>query len=173
MVIIKQKGRRVVAFLLQVFTDSPEATEDLGEELGKLLQPDDVVALVGELGAGKTVFVHGIARALGVEDTVSSPSFLIVQEYRGQCPLFHCDFYRVNSYQELEDIGWEEYLNRGGVVVIEWANLIPEALPGEYLRVVFSFCEPSASSRCLEFYPIGRRYQEIVKELAKRCGYWE
>jgi len=162
-----------VAFLWQVFSDSPEATESLGEELGKLLRPGDVIALVGELGAGKTAFVHGIARGLGVSDTVSSPSFLIVQEYRGQCPLFHCDFYRVNSYQELENIGWEEYLNRGGVVVIEWANLIPEALPQEYLKVVFSFSESSTSSRYLEFYPLGQRYQEIVKELAKKCGCWE
>lgn len=146
-------------------------TEKIGEELGSLLGEGDVVSLSGSLGAGKTVFVHGVARGLGVKDPVSSPSFIIVQEYRGRFPVFHADFYRLRSYRELEDVGWLEYLKQGGVILIEWGELFPEALPSEYLQIEIERSQPIETSRVLRFKPYGRRYEALVKELAVKCGF--
>jgi tRNA threonylcarbamoyladenosine biosynthesis protein TsaE len=153
-------------------SSGPAATEKVGYALGRLLKPGDTVSLVGELGAGKTVFVHGAAAGLDVVDTVSSPSFLIVQEYRGRLTVFHCDFYRLDSYQELEDIGWDDYFSRGGVILIEWGNRIPEALPESYLEVVIDRGRVE-NERLLRFIPHGSRYGGLVKELADRCASWE
>lgn len=118
----------------QTVSPSPEDTEMIGEDLGRRLAPGDVLSLVGELGAGKTVFARGLARGLACSE-VSSPSFLIVQEYQGRYPVFHCDFYRLRSPRELEGIGWEEYLRGQGIVLIEWGDLIPGCLPEEYMEV--------------------------------------
>lgn len=157
----------------EIRSDSPIFTEKVGESLGKLLGPGDVVSLIGELGAGKTVFVHGVARGLEVQDPVSSPSFLIVQEYRGKYPVFHCDFYRLDSYQELEDIGWDDYSRREGVILIEWGNRIPEALPENYLEIAIQQPDPLEDRRLLCFIPNGSRYDGIIKELAEKCVSWE
>lgn len=154
----------------EIVSSGPQVTQLLGEELGKLLAPGDVVSLVGELGAGKTVFVHGIARGLGVSSPVSSPSFILIQEYEGKYPVFHCDFFRLQSYQELEEIGWDEYRKRGGVILIEWGNRIPEALPEEYLEVVIAYCDSSESTRRIQFRPQGGRYEAKIKELKDACG---
>jgi tRNA threonylcarbamoyladenosine biosynthesis protein TsaE len=156
----------------KIASPNPEYTEMIGEELGERLAPGDVVSLVGELGAGKTVFVRGVARGLGC-DGVSSPSFLIVQEYRGKCPVFHCDFYRLRTMRDLEDIGWEEYLGDMGIALIEWGNLIPEALPAEFLEVRIDPVDHSDCDRRLQFIPTGGRYQMLVKELSQRFGFSE
>ena len=101
---------------MEFVTNSPEETEELGERLGRALSPGDVVAFTGDLGAGKTAFTRGIARGLGIGDRVTSPTFAIVNEYEGgRLPLFHFDMYRLTSSDELFDIGWEDYLARGGV----------------------------------------------------------
>ncbi len=155
--------------LWQAVSRSAEETERLGAELGRLLEAGDFVSLVGELGAGKTVFARGIARGLGVASPVSSASFLILQEHPGTIPFFHADFYRLESYAQLEEIGWEEYLGRGGVLVVEWGERFPEALPPEHLEVVFSFGS-GEEERLLEFRPLGRRYEEKVEELARKCS---
>ncbi len=153
----------------ETVSPSPGYTEMIGEELGRRLAPGDVVSLVGELGAGKTVFVRGVARGLGC-DGVSSPSFLIVQEYRGRSPVFHCDFYRLRTAQELIEVGWDEYLGGRGIVLIEWGNLIPEALPAEFLEVRIDPVEYSGCDRRLQFIPGGGHYQMLVKELSQRFG---
>ena len=106
-----------------------EETEELGERLGRALSPGDVVAFTGDLGAGKTAFTRGIARGLGIGDRVTSPTFAIVNEYEGgRLPLFHFDMYRLTSSDELFDIGWEDYLARGGVCAVEWSENVKEAL---------------------------------------------
>lgn len=151
----------------QIVSPSPACTEAIGEELGRRLAPGDVLSLVGELGAGKTLFVRGAARGLEC-DGVSSPSFLIVQEYQGKYPVWHCDFYRLHSARELDEIGWDEYLKGQGIVLIEWGNLIPEALPVEFLEVRIDPVQESDSARCLQFLPRGNRYQMLVKELSQR-----
>lgn len=156
----------------KIVSPSPEYTEMIGEELGERLAPGDVVSLVGELGAGKTVFVRGVGRGLGCNG-VSSPSFLIVQEYQGKWPVFHCDFYRLRTMRDLEDIGWEEYLGGRGIVLIEWGNLIPEALPAEFLEVRIDPVEHCSGDRRLQLIPTGGRYQMLVKELSQKFGFSE
>ena len=116
-------------------SDSWDETQRLGERLGRALQKGDVVALTGELGAGKTAFVQGVARGLGVAGRVASPSFTIVNEHSGRVPLFHVDFYRLEDAAELEHVGFDDYFARDGVVVVEWADRFPAALPAERLDV--------------------------------------
>ena len=113
---------------------SRDDTVRLGEAIGRRLAPGDVVALSGELGAGKTALVQGIARGLGCGDRVTSPTFTIVNEY-ADGRLFHVDFYRLERREELDAIGFDDYFARGGVIVVEWADRFPEALPAERLDI--------------------------------------
>ena len=115
----------------QFITSSEGETEDLGRRLGQRLEPGAVIAFTGGLGAGKTAFVRGLARGLGITDRVTSPTFTIVNEYEGgRLPLFHFDMYRLGSSDELFDIGWEDYLRRGGVCAVEWSERVADALEG-------------------------------------------
>ena len=108
---------------MELLSHSPEDTEDIGARLAEQLEPGAVVAFTGDLGAGKTAFTRGLARGLGVADRVTSPTFTIVNEYEGgRLPLFHFDLYRMDSPEELFDIGWEDYLARGGVCAVEWSE---------------------------------------------------
>ena len=116
-------------------TSSEAGTEALGEAMGHTLSPGAVIAYTGDLGAGKTAFTRGLARGLGIRARVTSPTFTIVNEYEGgRLPLFHFDMYRLGSADELFDIGWEDYLARGGVCAVEWSEHVSEAL-GDCLRV--------------------------------------
>jgi tRNA threonylcarbamoyladenosine biosynthesis protein TsaE len=116
---------------MQFITNAPEETEDLGEKLAKLLRPGTVLAYLGDLGAGKTAFTRGLARGLGCRETVTSPTYTIVNEYLGgRLPLFHFDMYRLASSDDLWDIGWEDYLDRQGVCAVEWSENVPEAMTG-------------------------------------------
>ena len=125
---------------LVLFTKSPAETKRLGERIGKLLLPGDVIALTGELGSGKTILTKGIARGMGIKgDPVRSPSFVLIKEYPGKVPLFHFDLYRLKKPEELNTIGYEEYFSGKGVVVIEWAERAKNLLPEEYLKIKISF----------------------------------
>ena len=116
---------------MEYMTNAPEETEALGEKLGKLLRPGTVLAYLGDLGAGKTAFTRGLARGLGCRETVTSPTYTIVNEYLGgRLPLFHFDMYRLTSSDDLWDIGWEDYLDRQGVCAVEWSENVPEAMAG-------------------------------------------
>jgi len=112
---------------MTIVTNNESETINEGEKLGRKLKPGAVVALHGELGAGKTAFTRGIAAGLGIGSTVSSPTFTIVNEYPGDVPLFHFDMYRLESESELFDIGWDDYLDRGGVCVVEWSEKVHAA----------------------------------------------
>ena len=113
---------------MEYLSHSPEETERIGETLGKTLRPGSVVAYRGGLGMGKTAFTRGLARGLGCAGRVTSPTFTIVNEYSGTVPLFHFDMYRLGSSDELFDIGWEDYLIRGGVCAVEWSENVDDAL---------------------------------------------
>ena len=116
-------------------THSESETEAVGEALATTLSPGTVIAFTGDLGAGKTAFTRGLARGLGISERVTSPTFTIVNEYEGgRLPLFHFDMYRLESSEELFDIGWEDYLRRGGVCAVEWSEKVADALVGA-LRV--------------------------------------
>ena len=114
---------------MEFITHSPEETESIGARLGKLLTSGTVLAYEGDLGAGKTAFTRGLARGLGAQDMVTSPTYTIVNEYlSGRLPLFHFDMYRLASSDDLWDIGWEDYLDRGGVCAVEWSENVADAL---------------------------------------------
>lgn len=119
---------------LEIRTESERETEAAGRALAAGLKPGSVVALFGDLGAGKTAFVRGMAAGLGIREPVSSPTFTIVNEYPGPTPLFHFDMYRLKGPDELFDIGWEDYLRRGGVCAVEWSENVEAAL-GPCVRV--------------------------------------
>ena len=120
---------------MEYLSHSPEETEHIGEMLGRRLRPGTVVAYRGGLGMGKTAFTRGLARGLGCAGRVTSPTFTIVNEYDGATPLFHFDMYRLGSSDELFDIGWEDYLTRGGVCAVEWSERVDDAMPADTLWV--------------------------------------
>lgn len=114
---------------MQFITNSPTETEAVGAALGKILSPGTVVAYRGGLGAGKTAFTRGLARGLGCTESVTSPTYTIVNEYlSGRCPLFHFDMYRLRSADDLWGIGWDDYLDRGGVCAVEWSENVAETM---------------------------------------------
>jgi len=122
---------------MEFITNSPGETEKVGEALAKVLRPGAVIAYRGDLGAGKTAFTRGLARGLGCTEQVTSPTYTIVNEYlSGKMPLFHFDMYRLHSADELFDIGWDDYLDRGGVCAVEWSENVEEALENAILVTV-------------------------------------
>ncbi len=117
-------------------TNSYQETYELGRKLGAECNPGDVFTLIGDLGVGKTVFTQGFAKGLGIEDSVNSPTFTILQIYdEGRIPLYHFDVYRIGDVSEMDEIGFEEYVFGQGVSLIEWANLIEEILPSKYTEI--------------------------------------
>lgn len=115
---------------MEFITNSPEETEKIGAAIGKIIPAGTVLAYRGDLGAGKTAFTRGLARGLGFTEAVTSPTYTIVNEYLGgRLPLFHFDMYRLSSADDLFDIGWEDYLSRGGVCAVEWSEQVADALP--------------------------------------------
>ena len=114
---------------MEFITNSPEQTEAVGAALGNILKPGTILAYRGDLGAGKTAFTRGLARGLGYHEPVTSPTYTIVNEYLGgRLPLFHFDMYRLASSDDLWDIGWEDYLERGGICAVEWSENVEDAL---------------------------------------------
>ena len=117
-------------------TNSPQETFFLGERIGRESVPGQVYTLIGDLGVGKTVFTQGVAKGLGISETVSSPTFTIVQIYEeGRMPFYHFDVYRIGDVEEMEEIGYEDCFYGDGICLIEWANLISEILPERYRRI--------------------------------------
>lgn len=151
---------------LEYVTHSPGETRALAEKLAAWLRPGDIIALNGELGSGKTEFVHGLAQGLEVPATVpvASPSFSLVHEYPGRLPLVHLDLYRLEDLpaELLPDL--EEYLAGEQVVAVEWAERLAPLLPGDYLEVRLAILDDTA--RQLSFVGHGRRGQELLRELA-------
>ncbi|WHY67340.1 tRNA (adenosine(37)-N6)-threonylcarbamoyltransferase complex ATPase subunit type 1 TsaE [Neobacillus sp. SuZ13] len=143
----------------RITTDSEE-TSLFAERFAGRLQPGDVIALEGDLGAGKTTFTKGLAKGLEIKKTVNSPTFTIIKEYKGKLPLYHMDVYRVAD--AFEDLGFDEYFEGDGVTVVEWAHLIEEQLPEERLTI-FLYRE-EGDRRRMVFKPQGRRYEQLCKE---------
>ncbi len=120
-----------------VETRSAEETFALGEKIGRECQPGKVYTMVGDLGVGKTVFTQGLAKGLGIDEPISSPTFTIVQEYEsGKMPFYHFDVYRIGDIEEMDEIGFEDYIYGNGVCMIEWANLIEEILPEKRTEII-------------------------------------
>ena len=118
-------------------TFSPEETFAFGEELGKNARPGQVYTLIGDLGVGKTVLTQGIAKGLGIDEAICSPTFTIVQEYHtGRMPFYHFDVYRIGCVEEMDEIGFDDYVYGEGLTMIEWANLIEEILPDHFWQIM-------------------------------------
>lgn len=158
--------------VLTVTSRSVEETRIIGACLAPALLPGDVISLSGDLGAGKTAFVQGIAAASGVEDRVTSPSFTIVHEYDGRYPLIHLDVYRLDSFQEVLDLGFEEFLDPDAIVLIEWGEAIFPLLPRRHLEVELrqSPDPETADDRMIVFRPRGQewiRKIQAMREMAE------
>lgn len=154
-------------------TRSASETIRLGKTFGGRLHAGDIVALIGELGAGKTQFIKGLAAGAGVgkPNYVSSPSFTLINEYPGKVPFYHIDLFRLHSQKEAEGLGLEDYFNGGGITAIEWADKIPSLLPREMLSIHMLYTGMNA--RSIEVKGKGRRYEELLKEFGMRnseCG---
>lgn len=158
--------------VLAVTSRSVEDTRLIGACLAPALLPGDVISLSGDLGAGKTAFVQGIAAACGVEDRVTSPTFTIVHEYQGRYPLIHVDVYRLDSFQEVLDLGFEEFLDPNSIVVVEWGEAISPLLPRRHLEVELrrSVDLDADDERFVVFRPHGQewiRKIQVMRETAE------
>jgi tRNA threonylcarbamoyladenosine biosynthesis protein TsaE len=128
---------------IEIISESAEQTREIARFIGEKLREGDVLALSGELGSGKTCFTGGLARGLGVDEKyqITSPTFTLINEYPGRCKLYHFDVYRLNSYTEFEDLGYEEYFCGDGIVVIEWAEKIVQILPVDTFFISFEYLD--------------------------------
>ena len=146
-------------------TKSTSETIRVGKDIGRWLLPGDVVALVGELGAGKTQFIKGLAAGVGIENSayVSSPSFTLIHEYPGQMPFYHIDLFRLGREQEAEDLGLEDYFLGRGITAIEWADKIPSLLPKELLFISIAYVDKDI--RSLEIVGKGKHYLNLVDQI--------
>lgn len=147
-------------------TKSREETLELGKRLGRKLGPGSVVALSGPLGSGKTTLAKGLAMGLGVPDEriVKSPTYVIMHQYQGRCPVYHLDLYRLNGLRDVEALGWDDLLASNGVILVEWAHQIEGYLPAEYLDIELKI--DSETGRDIALKAGGPAFQSIVREIA-------
>jgi tRNA threonylcarbamoyladenosine biosynthesis protein TsaE len=150
---------------LVVTTKSAEETRIVGASLAPILLPGDIISLSGDLGAGKTVFVQGLAAALGVQERVTSPTFTIVHEYSGRYPILHLDVYRLNNFQEVLDLGFEEFLDPLSIVAIEWGEAISPLLPRKHLDIEMRSVMDADDERTLLFRPHGPEWVRKVQAM--------
>ena len=143
----------------KLITNSEFETIEIAQNIESEKFPNMVICLNGELGSGKTMFVKGIANALGINEVITSPTFNIIKEYEGELPLYHLDVYRLDETSN--DIGIEEYFSKGGIVVIEWAENIKDILPEERLDVKIKVL--GENKRSLVFKPYGQKYEELCE----------
>ncbi len=147
----------------EFFLENEKFTEKIGQKIGKRLFPGAIICLNGDLGAGKTTITKSIAKAMEIDDDITSPTFNIVNEYTdGKLLLYHFDVYRISSSEEMYEIGFEEYINSDGVCIIEWSNLIEDILPEERLELLLTY---EGEGRKISMNPIGDKYKKIVEEV--------
>lgn len=151
--------------MFKIKTNDAEQTEKIGAQLAPILEPNDVLLLDDDLGAGKTTFTKGLAKGLGIKRYVKSPTFTIIHEYHeGRMPLYHMDVYRLEDGGG-DDLGWDEYFFGGGVSVIEWSQYIRDYLPDDYLKLKIARNDDDDDQRILTFEPQGQHYEELVAQL--------
>ena len=160
---------------MNIISQSPEETQTFGKELGRLAQPGDLFLLVGSLGTGKTCLTQGIAWGLGIEGYATSPSFVVINQYGGRLLLYHIDLYRLDTVEEVIELGLEDYLYGGGVCVVEWAEKALAVLPRQHLLIEMSFL--SETSRSIALRPSGDRYSDLLSQLdtaqrTRKAGKW-
>lgn len=150
---------------MKIELNSLDSTKEFGEKLGKLLKKGDIVALNGDLGAGKTTLTKSLGLGLGVEEYITSPTFSLINEYRGRLPVYHFDVYRLENVEELDDLGFDEYFFGGGVCIIEWAEKIEKMLPkGTIILDIRSGADED--KRTVDISGTGDRYKEVLREMS-------
>ena len=150
---------------MEFILENEEQTKQLAQKLAQFLQPQDVLLLDGDLGAGKTTFTKGLASGLGIKKNVKSPTFTLIREYQeGRLPLYHMDVYRLEETGGA-DLGLEEYFNADGVSVVEWSQFVAEDLPDTYLLIKLLKDPTNDDKRQIIFEPTGARYEKLVAEL--------
>ncbi|HZJ84151.1 MAG TPA: tRNA (adenosine(37)-N6)-threonylcarbamoyltransferase complex ATPase subunit type 1 TsaE [Syntrophomonadaceae bacterium] len=154
---------------MEILVDSATNMRELGKKLSKFLEPQDVVYLIGDLGAGKTTMVQGIALGFNYAGRVTSPTFTLMNIYETSPIIYHFDFYRLDG-EELEDLGLDDYLERDGIAIIEWPNLTTNLLPAESLIIRIELTnEDYDLPRLVSFKALGERYDLLIEELKKEC----
>lgn len=153
--------------IYKYISNSELETTEFGEIIGKLAEPGQLILLSGDLGAGKTTLAQGIARGLTVDDDITSPTYNLINEYEGDLPLYHMDLYRLEEDEELYDLGFEDYLDRGGVIVIEWPDLVYDLIPPDFLYIKIS----KKDDNCREFSieAEGIMGLKLLERLEDRC----
>ncbi len=152
---------------MRIKLESAEATEALAEQLGKSLQAGDCLAFYGDLGAGKTTFTRGLARGVGYEGAVSSPTFVLMHIYEGRLPIYHFDAYRLRSSADLYNIGADEYFEGDGVVCLEWSERAEDILPASRLELRLTYGDEAADTRYLTVVGYGSRGQALAVALGQ------
>lgn len=153
----------MVKSCLKLTSRSPRETQQLGCIIGELARPRDIILLSGPLGAGKTCLAQGMAQGLGVKESTASPSYVLMREFAGRLPLYHMDFYRL-EFNEIDELGLDDYLYGRGVCVIEWAEKGMALMPAEHLLIKLAYAGESA--RNIDIIPSGTRYAEMAQQVA-------
>ncbi len=150
--------------MVRIVLKGLKETEEFGEKLGSILKPGDIISLTGDLGAGKTTLTKSIGKGLGVEDYITSPTFTLINEYKGRINLYHFDVYRLEGSMDLYDLGFEEYIYSDGISIIEWGDKIEEALPKERINIRIEK-DTELDERIIYIYGEGERFEQFIKEL--------
>lgn len=153
---------------MEIVSTAPEKTFSFGRQLGQLLQEGIVLCLIGDLGAGKTLLVQGIAQGLGLNEEITSPTFTVMNVYEGNIPIYHFDLYRLESPEQLVDIGFDEYTNAGGIAIIEWPDKFPGYMPDSYLRI--ELIKTGDNDRLIKVASQGARHHLLYEELKQACS---
>ena len=158
--------------MFQYISNSPEATAELATKLAAVIKPGTIICLEGDLGAGKTLFVQNLAKALGIEENVTSPTFNLMNTYEGKMVMYHFDLYRLEQEYELEDIGFYDYISDvHGLVGIEWADKCCDCLPDDYILLDIQRAEDVENQRILSFSLRGEALEDVYKEMEKLCQF--
>lgn len=152
--------------LVKLISKSSSSTYYLGRIIGSLVKMGDVFCLDGNLGAGKTKLAQGFGEGLGVDDIINSPTFTLINEYKGRLTYYHMDVYRLEGYEEMFDLGYEEYFYGNGIVLIEWSKNVEEILPKERLDIEIKRGEEE-NQRIILLNPLGERYEKLLQEIIK------
>lgn len=153
---------------MEIVSTAPEKTFSFGRQLGQLLKEGSILCLIGDLGAGKTLLVQGIAQGLGLNEEITSPTFTVMNVYEGTIPVYHFDLYRLESPEQLLDIGFDEYTNAGGIAIIEWPDKFPDYMPDGYLRL--ELIKTGDNDRLIKVSSQGAHHHLLYEELKQACS---
>ncbi|WP_036931754.1 tRNA (adenosine(37)-N6)-threonylcarbamoyltransferase complex ATPase subunit type 1 TsaE [Proteocatella sphenisci] len=151
---------------MKKYIENVEKTIEIGMIIGRALKNGDIICLDGDLGAGKTHLSKGIAKGLDIEEEITSPTFTIVQEYEGRIPLYHFDVYRIADSEEMYNVGFEDYLNKNGAIIIEWSEIIRDILPNDRLEIKLVYAPEGG--RYFTFNAFGKRHEDLLRDISER-----